>query len=44
MFIVARRGTRPKRGFFAWSFILLFGLLGLTMHVHYDPSETKPDR
>jgi hypothetical protein len=42
MFIVARRGTRLKRGFFIWCFVMFFGLLGLTMHVHYDPDETTP--
>jgi len=41
MFIVARRGTRLKRGFFIWSLLFLFGALGLTMHVHYTPTNTE---
>jgi hypothetical protein len=43
MFIVERRGLKLKKGFFFWAFLLLFGALGLTMHIHYDPgsAETK---
>ncbi len=37
MFIVARRGLRLKKSFFIWAFVFLFGALGLTMHVHFDP-------
>ena len=42
MFIIARRGTRLKRSFFVWSFLMIFGALGLTMHVHFDPTEKRP--
>jgi hypothetical protein len=41
MFIIARRGTRLKRSFFVWSFVMLSGALGLTMHVYLDPTEKK---
>ena len=44
MFIVARRGIRLRKSFFFWAFLLLFGVLGLTMHVHHDPTPRKPDR
>jgi hypothetical protein len=41
MFIVEQRGIRLKRSFFIWSFLLLFGAVGLTMHVHYDPTSRR---
>jgi hypothetical protein len=41
MFIITRRGTRLKRSFFVWSFLMLFGAVGLTMHVHVDPTDKK---
>jgi hypothetical protein len=37
MFIVARRGLRLKKSLFVWAFVFLFGAVGLTIHVHFDP-------
>jgi hypothetical protein len=42
MFIVERKGTRLRKSFFVWAFLALFGAVGLTMHIHYDPSPDDP--
>jgi hypothetical protein len=41
MFIVARRGIGLKKAFYFWAFLLLFGALALTMHVHHEPTPGK---
>jgi hypothetical protein len=41
MFIVARRGLKLRKSFYFWAFLFLFGPLGLTMHVRYDPTPRK---
>lgn len=42
VFIIARRGIRLRKSFFFWTFVFLFGAIGLTMHVHYDPTPREP--
>jgi hypothetical protein len=42
MFIVAQKGLRLNRGFYVWSFLMMLGAVGLTMHIHYDPALFEP--